>query len=141
MFSDRRELQVLEEVIQKNKSEIMELEIAKRDLEAELARKWELLTAQIQRAREYGDRIADEIFVIESDSGNFWTGVSWTGDLSEVQYFTRDELPTEFNKCILEKNEHDDPINWGYHRIGDEDAKFFIVRAFKAGGGVRLDRS
>jgi hypothetical protein len=136
----RHELKQLRIILDKNKVEVLEMEIAQRRLKKELAKKWKHIMSLIEDVKICEECISEEVFVIENESGNFWlTGDLWIPAISGAMRMKEDELPEEFKGMKLSKNEHDDPVNWGYHDDNDE-AVFFITRVKIVVGEAVKDR-
>jgi hypothetical protein len=124
----RHELKQLKIVLDKNKAEVIEMEITKRRLDKELSRKWKHIDSLLDDVRTLEESIADELFVIENEDGNFWQDHDfWTPAISVATKMKEDDLPEKFKGLKLNRNEHDDPVNWGYNDDNNESV-FFITR-------------
>jgi hypothetical protein len=137
---NRYKLKQLKIVLDKNKAEVIEMEITKRRLDKELSKKWKHIDSLLDDVRTLEESIANELFVIENKDGNFWQDHDfWIPDISGAMRMKEDELPEEFKGMKLSKNEHDDPVNRGYHDDNDESV-FYITRIKIIAGKAVEDR-
>jgi flagellar motility protein MotE (MotC chaperone) len=134
------ELKQLKIVLDKNKAEVFEMEITRRRLEKELSRKWKHIDSLLDDVRTLEESIANELFIIENEDGNFWRSHDrWIMTIPGATRMKKSELPEVFKGMKLSKNGHDDPIKWRYHDDNDE-AVFYITRVKIVAGKAVEDR-
>lgn len=143
MFNDRRELPIAKDFVAKMKDEIMDLEIQKRQIEEQIVLKWKKLMGGICHVEHYERNIDDEKFVLEhSETGDLWDGRKWMPNLDSPKLYKESSLPEEFEGCLLERNNQEDPINWEYYPEGEDDDDSFccVVRVRDTLGRIQFDR-